>query len=196
MFIIAMALILIGFGLLHVEIAVPGFGISGILGIILICCGMFLGLFYVKYFWVIIVIVLILLFIIIRRFKFPKRLILDNKNISVKEKDLTYLVGKIGVVYSVLKPIGTCVFDDEYYECYSMQGVIDKDTKVIVKEIKENKIMVIRKINKGEEITEKEITEKGIKETEEIVKEKEIEIEENEIQEIIKEIQENIKEVK
>lgn len=145
-FMVSIALIVVGFGLFFVEITVPGLGLPGIIGIISIICGLFLGLVCIKYFWIVLVIVLVLLAIIIKRFKFPKKLVLQNQNKKVEEKDLSYLIGKKGVVFSVLKPLGTCVFDDEYYECYSKQGVIDKDTEIIVKEIKENKIIVVKNV--------------------------------------------------
>ncbi len=139
---IAITLVVIGFLFIVIEAFIPGFGVFGFLGIISTFVGLVLGVMYVENFWIVIVITIIAFGVFIKFFKFPKTLVLEDKSEKENEADMEYLVGKEGVVVSVLKPVGKCLIDENYFECYSVQGIINKDKKVVVKEIKDNKIMV------------------------------------------------------
>ncbi len=139
---IAITLVVVGFLFIVIEAFIPGFGIFGFLGILSTFAGLVLGVMYVENFWIVIVITIIAFGVLVKFFKFPKTLVLDNKSEKEVAQNFEYLVGKEGVVVSVLKPVGKCLIDESYFECYSVEGIINKDTKVVVKEIKDNKIMV------------------------------------------------------
>ncbi len=139
---IAITLVVVGFLLIVVEAFVPGFGVFGIMGVISTFAGIVLGVMYVENFWIVIIITIIAFGVFIKFFKFPKTLVLEEKSEKDIADDKAYLVGKEGVVVSVLKPVGKCLIDERYFECYSVEGIINKDTKVVVKEIIDNKIMV------------------------------------------------------
>ncbi len=139
---IAITLVVVGFLLIVAEAFIPGFGVFGILGILSTFAGLVVGVIYVENFWIVIIITIIVFGVFIKFFKFPETLVLEEKSERDIEKDKSYLVGKEGVVVTVLKPVGKCLFDESYFECYSIDGIINKDAKVVVKEIKDNKIMV------------------------------------------------------
>ncbi len=139
---IAITLVVVGFLLIVVEAFIPGFGVFGILGTICTFGGIVLGVMYVENFWIVIVITIIAFGVFIKFFKFPKTLVLEEKSEKDTQTDKGYLVGKEGIVVSVLKPVGKCLIDESYFECYSVEGIINKDAKVVVKEIIDNKIMV------------------------------------------------------
>ncbi len=139
---IALGLVIIGYIFIIIELFMPGFGVFGIIGGIATIVGLVIGLLFVPYFWVVFVLVLISLFVMIKYFKFPKNLILEDKVGDDVQLDKSFLVGKEGVTLTVLKPVGKCSIDDVDYECYSSCGMIQNDVSIIVKEIKENKIFV------------------------------------------------------
>lgn len=142
MTIIAITLVIVGVLLICLELAMPGFGIFGILGTIATLAGYILGIIYVPHFWVVILITIVIFAILIKYWKFPKKLVLKDESKNLEKRDLSHLVGQKGVVSSILKPVGKCLINNEFFECYSMNGVIEKDQEIIVKEIKDNKIMV------------------------------------------------------
>ncbi len=139
---IAFSLVIIGYILIIIELFIPGFGIFGILGSISAIVGLVIGLLYVPYFWIVLVIVVVSLFVLIKFFKFPKKLILEDVVGDDVQLDKSFLIGREGVTLTVLKPVGKCSIDDADYECYSSGGIIQNGEKIIVKEIKENKIFV------------------------------------------------------
>ncbi len=144
---IALTLVVIGYILIIIELFVPGFGIFGIIGGLMAVVGLGLGLVYVPYFWIVLVIVIISLIVFIKFFKFPNKLILDDKVGDDVQLDKSFLVGKEGVTATVLKPVGKCTIDDNDYECYSTGGIIQIGVQIVVKEIKENKVFVKPKMD-------------------------------------------------
>ncbi len=139
---IAIGLVVIGYIFVIIELFLPGFGIFGILGGIGVVVGLVMGLLYVQYFWIVLVLVIISFILLIKFFKFPKKLILEDKVGDDILIDKSFLVGKEGVTATVLKPVGKCTIDDSDYECYSSGSVIQSGVTIVVKEIKENKIFV------------------------------------------------------
>ncbi len=149
---LAIGLVILGYIFIFLEIFAPGFGFFGIIGGISAVAGLAIGMLYVSYFWIVLIIVIISLLIIIKYFKFPRKLILEDKVGDDVLIDKNFLIGKEGVTLTTLKPVGKCSIDDVDYECYSSGGIIQADVKIEVKEIKENKIFVKPKvinINKG-----------------------------------------------
>ncbi len=140
--IIAIGLLIIGLILASIEMILPGFGVFGVLGTVVTFIGMFIGGYYVENFWIAIVIALVVLGILIRNIKFPKYLTLHEESGKDTAVNKEHLVGKEGIVITILKPIGYCSIEGTDYECYADIGIIDEGSKIVVKEIKDNKIIV------------------------------------------------------
>lgn len=158
----------LGLILLAVEIfAIPGFGVFGILGITMMITGLTLsmvgsvgpGIFdfdttgLVKSFLIVIISFFVAIFgsIFLSKKLFSTtafgHLALD----AVQSKDDGYtsarsyyssLVGKKGKTYTVLRPAGKVVFENELYDATARSGMIEKDVEVIVKDYKNSQLIV------------------------------------------------------
>jgi membrane-bound serine protease (ClpP class) len=161
----------IGLILLAVEIfAIPGFGIFGILGITFMITGLSLSMvesvgpgFFdvdtsglVKSFLIVIISFFVAIFgsIYLSKKMFSTtafgHLALD----AVQSKDDGYtsalqsyrdLIGKKGKTYTVLRPSGKIVFENELYDATARSGMIEKDVDIIVKDYK-NAQLIVEKI--------------------------------------------------
>lgn len=161
----------IGLILLAVEIfAIPGFGIFGILGITFMITGLSLSMvesvgpgFFdvdtsglVKSFLIVIISFFVAIFgsIYLSKKLFSTtafgHLALD----AVQSKDDGYtsalqsykdLIGKKGKTYTVLRPSGKIVFENELYDATARSGMIEKDVDIIVKDYK-NAQLIVEKI--------------------------------------------------
>ncbi len=152
-------LFIAGLILIAVEIfAIPGFGIAGISGIILVITGLTLSLvdnivfkvntalaFKMLVKSLFIVLVSSLVAIIISLFLTKKatewswlrlslNTTLDNKEgfVSVEQKKQEKLTGKKGLASTILRPAGKVEIDGEIYDAVSEIGFIDKGTPVRV----------------------------------------------------------------
>ena len=150
----------LGIVLLLVEIfAIPGFGVAGISGIVLIVGGLTLALVdnivfdsgditlavntVLRAFLIVIVSlfvsVLVSLLTANRLVKSPvfARISLDSvqKNedgFTSADKNLIKLIGKIGHAHTVLRPSGKVVIENEIYDAKSLSSFINKGEKIIV----------------------------------------------------------------
>lgn len=152
-------LFVIGFGLMTVEMFMPGFGVPGVLGGIFLILGVVFTAESVTQAIILIAVVLVILGIMftIVLVKFAKG---DLNYMILKEKqdkdqgyigteDLNYFVGKEGVTTSVLRPSGVGEFDGVKMDIVADGEFIDSDVKVkiikvqgrriVVKQIKNNK---------------------------------------------------------
>ena len=57
-------------------------------------------------------------------------------------EELKGLVGKEGVVYTPLRPVGTCEFSGEKIECMAESGYVEKGKKVKVIEVESTRVTV------------------------------------------------------
>lgn len=156
----------LGVLLLLVEIfVIPGFGIFGIAGIILMIAGLFLGLisdlsivdwelisFAIIQLAAIFISTAIIIAVLIKYL--PKssmfnKLILQDK---VKEKSgyaakeiLFDLIGKAGVAYTDLRPSGIAVIDGKRIDVVTEGEFIDHETEIVVKYIEGSKVVVGKK---------------------------------------------------
>ncbi len=135
-------LLIVGMLLIFIEVMVPGFGVFGVFGLISSVASVVLGVIYVESYWIVVVASVGIVLLIAKFIKIPEGLILNDKSGVVEQDNKEYLLGKEGKVVTVLKPVGRCLFDDKQFECYAINGIIEKDRKVVVKEIKENKVFV------------------------------------------------------
>jgi len=148
----------LGVILLLVEIfAIPGFGVAGITGITLIVAGLSFAMvdtigdspFSVDYialaksFFIVIIAVfssvLLSLYLSQRIFSTNRfgHLALDtiqNKSDGFTSADQGYtaMIGKNGRTFSILRPSGKVIIDDEMYDATAVSGYINADTDVVV----------------------------------------------------------------
>ncbi|WP_020531635.1 NfeD family protein [Flexithrix dorotheae] len=72
----------------------------------------------------------------------------DNQTSMLEEPD--HLIGKIGIVYTVLKPAGKIVIDDEHYEATTNGDFIGKGEKVKVIGKTMTTVLKVRPLFEGE----------------------------------------------
>ena len=141
-----------GVGLLVVEVFVPGFGLPGISGIVLLVVG--IGLTWNTYGAVaglaVTLIALALAGISISMSvksaatgKLSKSaLILNEVTQTVEHEESEALTGKEGVTATVLNPVGIAEFDGVRLNVVSEGSYLEKGTKVKVQQVEGNKIIV------------------------------------------------------
>lgn len=150
-------LFIIGLILLSAEIFMPGFGVAGISGIILLIAGIILTARtpFEAFIMVLILILLITLVLIIilrsaKNGKLSKKLIL---RLSMKKEegfisagDNTMLIGKEGVALSQLRPSGIGEFEGLRFDVVSEGQYIESGTKISVVHT-EGRRIVVKPIN-------------------------------------------------
>jgi membrane-bound serine protease (ClpP class) len=161
--VIEIVIFIIGVILLLLEIfVIPGFGILGILGILFMIGGLFLGLvsdFGMSDYSILsiaitqlaAVFVLTAIFIFILSRLLPKsaiwnRLILQD-NIAIKSGYATrpsfeHLVGAEGIAITTLRPAGSAMIDGIRIDVVTEGDYIDHDSKIIVKAVEGSKVVV------------------------------------------------------
>lgn len=154
----AIVLFILGIIFCAIEACTPGFGFFGITGTVLIVAGIIVrmicgGDLYMLLYMIIIALVLFcLLFIlaslIIRKGKIGKTA-LFNVGTAVPEdktegtRDYDYLVGKVGVVTTVLRPAGKVQIDDEIVDVVARDGFVEVGASVKVFAVEGSKIIVV-----------------------------------------------------
>lgn len=161
--IVEILLFLIGLSLIAVEIfAIPGFGVAGISGIVLVILSLFLSLVgvmpYFDFSFVSIAIVqltvallaaLILIFILAKflpKSKIFHKLVLDEEE-SSKRGFVTYphleeLLGKEGIALTTLRPAGTAEIGDQRVDVVTDSQYVEKGTKIKVIKVEGIKVVV------------------------------------------------------
>ena len=166
------ALFVIGFILIAIEIfAIPGFGVTGISGIILVIIGLTLSMVgeveleigrvpdmsnALKAFLVVLSSMFVsLLFSIFltKKLLSPRSLFpnlalrsvegKENGFIGVDQQMMT-LVGKSGIATTVLRPSGKVEIEDEIYDAKSEYGFIDKGVEVKVIRFESGQVYVVK----------------------------------------------------
>lgn len=161
---------IIGVILIAVEIfAIPGFGVPGILGIILIVAGLtlsmtgnigfdFSGIVFsglVKSFFIVII---AMFASILLSFYFGRKILttttfghLALDSVQDKEKGFTSsdnayekMLGKSGVAFTVLRPAGKVKIEDEIYDASAESGFIEKGVKIKVTGYQTSHLFVVK----------------------------------------------------
>ena len=155
--IICMVCLTLGLVLLAIECFVPGFGVFGILGIIVSTLSLaflvILGGTWRQLLFVIGVVVLVaalVLLIAIRSARFgaiSKSPLIQSEtalpeDYSSNEKNYSYLIGKLGVTETVCKPIGKVRIEGQTYSVITNGEYIDKDKEIYVSEVDGTSIIV------------------------------------------------------
>lgn len=150
---IAIILFIAGFILIGIEMAIPGFGVPGISGIICLVVAIFLVSDSFIEGAVIALVVLGLLSImfaiilgLLSKAKLKLPLILkDEQNKEkgfISNSDLNYLLGRQGVAVTDLRPTGTADFDGIEFDVISEGKYILKGTKLTIYKVQGSKLIV------------------------------------------------------
>ena len=154
---IVLVFLIAGVILLAVEIAVPGFGIPGVSGLVCIFAGIFFmapnAAIGIKYLMAAFLVALILLFILIKvlgKSKYLDRFILNTRldkeegYISQKE-DFSSLIGQKGKTQTALRPAGILILENgRRLDVVSEGEFIEAGQWVIVSRVDGPKILVTR----------------------------------------------------
>ncbi|MBP5354169.1 MAG: hypothetical protein J6Y67_03395 [Lachnospiraceae bacterium] len=150
--ILGCVVLVIGILLIGVEFILPGFGLPGISGTILVVIGIYLtgkngseriivGVVTIVVIAAILVVDLVLFNS--KKIKSPIKLDTDlqGKNLFIEEKDMEYLIGRRGTAITDLRPSGKGEFDGVKLDV-TASDFINKGTKLVITSIKNNRIFV------------------------------------------------------
>ncbi len=151
--ILAIALFIIGFILIGIEMVTPGLEAPGIIGAVCLIAAVFLVADTLQEGAVITIIVLALLGIMLAvilgmlsKGKLKSPIILKeelNKDKGyLSSSDLKYLLGKQGVALTDLRPSGIGNFDGIDFDVISEGKYIPKDSKLVIYKVQGSKLIV------------------------------------------------------
>lgn len=151
--ILGIVLLLAGLVLVGIEMAVPGFGLPGISGIICLIAGIILTAKSVSAGIVMAIVIIIILAIMLavtmtilgsKKTKAPIVLREDVKGEHgfLNSSDLEYLIGKTGVATTDLRPAGKGDFDGVEFDILSGGSYITKGQSITISKVKDNKLIV------------------------------------------------------
>ena len=154
--IIGIVLLLAGFVLVGIEMAIPGFGFPGISGIISLVIGIILLADSVSSGIIMAIIIIVILGIMLavvmtvlgsKKIKSPMVLKEDVKGEQgfLESSDLEYLVAKEGIAATDLRPAGKGNFDGIEFDILSGGSYINKGSKIVICKIRDNKLIVSEK---------------------------------------------------
>lgn len=146
--------ILVGLGLVILEIFIPGFGIPGITGTILLVISILLTansmleiLIMLLFFLVIIAIPLAIMIRLGKKGKLSRGIILESNNIKsesckIENKDMEYFIGKRGKTKSMLRPAGKIDLDGVMLDAVTEGAFIEVNKEVEVIKVDGIRIVV------------------------------------------------------
>ena len=147
------ALVIVGYALVVVEMYIPGFGLPGISGLICLVVGLFFlsggnvltGLLFTL---IVVALLCVALSISIRsaaRGRLAKsRFVLKETSTSPEEQDnaLGYYVGKKGAAKTILRPAGVAEIEGVRLNVLTDGDFIDENAPIIVERVEGNRIFV------------------------------------------------------
>ncbi|AGF54842.1 membrane-bound ClpP family serine protease [Clostridium saccharoperbutylacetonicum] len=150
---LTLLLLIIGFGLVFLEMHIPGFGIPGILGAICLILAVALtaqnfaeGLVMTLGILAILGIMLGVVLTFFTKGKFFKPLILPDvqrkEHGYISSSDLDYLLGKKGIALTDLRPSGSIDIDGVKFDVISDGEYISSGTKVEIFKVSGVKLLV------------------------------------------------------
>lgn len=147
---------LLGVGLLVLELFIPGFGISGILGILFIVASFFLtlggGVAAIK--WIALSLVMTTLGIYVLSKYLPNssiynRIVLKSSStLSIQQthhKDI--LLGQIGITITMMRPAGKVKIGDITYDALTEGDFLQPHTQIIVSKVVGEKIYISKYVS-------------------------------------------------
>ncbi len=165
--------LIIGIGLVITEMFIPGFGVCGISGTILIIAGIAIRVAYagegnpVIQFFVLLFLVLAALgigfMIMLRSVKkglLSRTPIVENETavptgITAGTEYYSALVGKVGITITTLRPMGMVSIEGKTYDATALYEFIRKDELIKVDSVEGGKIVVRRKETEPSKETDK-----------------------------------------
>ena len=146
-------LLIAGVILMSVELAVPGFGVFGIGGLIcltgggyFLLCGGLPALTVLLGFYLVAALVLAFLCLYLpKESKWNPFVLWDrqqNSAVYTGGSDYSALLGKQGVALTKLRPAGTVLIEGRRYDVSSMGDFLPKDSKIVVTKVEGNKLFV------------------------------------------------------
>ena len=152
---VALAALILGYVLLVMEFCIPGFGVPGVLGIILAVLGVITmqptplqALIVVVVFVVLLCIALAICLRSAAHGRLSKsRLVLDEvatRPDGSESNDLYYFIGKTGEAHTPLRPAGIAEFDGVRLNVVSGGDYIERGIPVRVERVAGNRIVVAR----------------------------------------------------
>jgi len=154
--IIGVILLISGFVLVGIEMAMPGFGLPGISGIVSLVIGIILTADSVSSGIIMAIIVIVILGIMLavamtllgsKKVKSPMVLREDVKGEHgfLESSDLEYLIGREGTATTDLRPAGKGKFDGIEFDILSGGSFINKGSNIRIYKIRDNKLIVKEK---------------------------------------------------
>lgn len=147
--------LLLGAGLMITEVFLPGFGLPGISGLILIAAGVLLTAMHfgasvaVAVLLVTVAILAVVITFVLRHASKggmnSSKLFLSEKDELHGGKDMQVLVGKTGRTLSVLRPAGIGDFDGVRLNVVTEGGFIDKEKPIEIVSVDGSRIVVREK---------------------------------------------------
>jgi len=150
---VVVTLILIGLAFLLLEILViPGTGVAGIIGFLLIGIGVWQGYDYygsITGHWVLLGTILgtVAVLAYSLRAKTWRKVMLKSEigsRVNLVNED-TIKPGDLGKSVSRLVPMGKAVFNNEFYEVRTMGEFLDPNVDIVIEKIEDHKIFVKQK---------------------------------------------------
>lgn len=148
--------LILGAGLMIVEVFVPGFGLPGIMGLVLIAAGAVMAGMYhgaaaaVAVLLVTIAVLAMLVSWLMRRASSGEaphsELFLKDCEELHTQQDMQVLVGKRGMTSSVLRPAGIADFDGVRLNVVTEGGFIERDKPVEIVSVDGTRIVVRSRI--------------------------------------------------
>ena len=149
----ALIAMILGYGLLVLEMYIPGFGAPGILGVMLAILGLVFmqptalqALIIVVIYVALLSVALVICLRTASRGRFANSRFVLKDSATVKhdesENELSYFIGKRGVTLSVLRPAGIAEFDGVRLNVVSQGDFIDKDANIRVVCVEGRRIVV------------------------------------------------------
>jgi len=146
-------LLTLGLILLLAEIAIPGFGVAGIMGIIIFIIGILLTAktvfeALIMFLLLLLILAIVLVFIIrsATKGRLSKKIILtkemNNEDGFTAVDDMQVFLGKEGKAVSVLRPAGIGIFDGIRLDIVTSGNFIEKGSKIKIVEIEGRRIVV------------------------------------------------------
>jgi membrane-bound serine protease (ClpP class) len=147
-------LLLVGMFALGIELFIlPGFGVAGIIGLILLGGGVVAAWYQYGAEWGALIIVLTIVVTIalvvvgLKTRLVRKRFVLDTrlaKGRGTDAEDMTGWIGKTGIAKSDLRPAGIAIVDDRRIDVVSEGGFIDATNKVKIVAVDGPRVIVAR----------------------------------------------------
>jgi len=149
----SIVMLIVGFVLVVVEMYIPGFGVPGIVGILLLIGGVIMARPTPLQALIMVVIIVALLCIALSlclhsaaKGRLSKsRLVLHDVATQAEtpeNNDLSYFVGREGVCHTVLRPAGMADFDGVKLNVVSDGEYISAGSRIIVDRVEGNRILV------------------------------------------------------